>query len=81
LSVYGRDTGALIDAIAQALSAFEPEFVTIFTGESVDEETSNEVNERLSAAIPRPKPPSFTAASRCTISLFPPNSDNKPGFF
>jgi len=48
----GKDTGALIDAIAKALSAYEPEFVTIFTGENVDEDTSNEVLERLSAAIP-----------------------------
>jgi DAK2 domain fusion protein YloV len=48
----GSDTGALIDAIACSMSAFSPEFVTVFVGEDVDEKTSNDVLKRLSAALP-----------------------------
>jgi dihydroxyacetone kinase-like predicted kinase len=52
LVATGADTNALIDAIAHALSAYSPEFITVFSGEDVDENTSNEVLKRLSSAIP-----------------------------
>lgn len=52
LIATGKDAVALVDAVAIALSEFAPEFITVFSGEDVDDETSNEVLKRLSAAIP-----------------------------
>lgn len=52
LIATGKDTVTLLDAVAFALSEFAPEFITVFSGEDVDSETSNEVLKRLSDAIP-----------------------------
>jgi dihydroxyacetone kinase-like predicted kinase len=34
------------------MAQYEPEFITVFSGENVDEEATNEVLKRLTAAIP-----------------------------
>lgn len=52
LIATGKDAVALVDAVAVALSEFAPEFITVFSGEDVDDETSNEVLNRLSTVIP-----------------------------
>lgn len=52
LIATGKDAVALVDAVAIALSEFAPEFITVFSGEDVDDQTSNEVLNRLSTVIP-----------------------------
>ena len=52
LVATGKDSAALVDAIAYSLSQYAPEFITIFYGEDVNEATANEVLKRLTAAIP-----------------------------
>jgi DAK2 domain fusion protein YloV len=52
LVATGADTSALVDAVTVALSRYSPEFITVFSGEDVDEETANKVVARISTAIP-----------------------------
>nr|WP_073077027.1 DAK2 domain-containing protein [Sporobacter termitidis] len=52
LVATSHDTTTLVDAIADSLAAYSPEFITVFSGEAVDENMSNEVLKRLSSAIP-----------------------------
>jgi dihydroxyacetone kinase-like predicted kinase len=52
LVATGKDSAALVDAIAYSLSQYAPEFITIFYGEDVNEATAGEVLKRLTAAIP-----------------------------
>ncbi len=52
LVATGKDTIMLVDAVASRLSKFSPEFITVFSGEDVDENTTNTVLERLTDAIP-----------------------------
>jgi DAK2 domain fusion protein YloV len=52
LIATGRNTIELVDSVAKSLAGFTPEFVTIFSGADVDEETTAEVHKRLAEAIP-----------------------------
>lgn len=52
LVATGKDTVALVDAVASALSEYSPEFVTVFSGADIDGKTSEEVLKRLTDAIP-----------------------------
>ncbi len=52
LVATGKDTVALVDAVALSLSKYSPEFITVFSGSDIDEKTSNEVLKRLTTAIP-----------------------------
>jgi DAK2 domain fusion protein YloV len=52
LVATGADSGSLVDAVAVSLSKYSPEFITVFSGEAVDDETANKVVERISNAIP-----------------------------
>jgi len=52
LLATGKDTLSLIDAVGEALAAFSPEFLTIFTGEGADPAESEAIQQRLSARMP-----------------------------
>ena len=52
LLATGKDTLSLVDAIGEALAAFSPEFLTVFTGEGADSATSDDVLQHLSSKIP-----------------------------
>jgi DAK2 domain fusion protein YloV len=52
LVATGNNTVVLVDAVALSLTKYSPEFITVFSGEDIDEKTSNEVLKRLTAAIP-----------------------------
>jgi DAK2 domain fusion protein YloV len=52
LLATGKDTLSLVDAIGEALAAFSPEFLTVFTGEEADSATSDDVLQHLSSKIP-----------------------------
>lgn len=53
LVATGQDTAALVDAVASAMAQHNPEFVTVFYGEDVDESEGNAVLERLSTTLPK----------------------------
>ena len=50
LAASGPDADAVVDAVAAALGAFSPEFITIFTGEDADE--AGDARERIAAVLP-----------------------------
>jgi uncharacterized protein len=52
LVATGQDTIALVDAVALRLAEYAPEFITVFSGEDVDENAANEVLKRLTLTIP-----------------------------
>lgn len=52
LIATGDNVFSLIDSVSQALASLSPEFITVFAGENVDEETSNSVLQSLSTALP-----------------------------
>ncbi|NLA87646.1 MAG: DAK2 domain-containing protein [Clostridiales bacterium] len=52
LVATGSETIALVDAVALSLAKYNPEFITVFSGADVDENTTSEVLKRLSSAIP-----------------------------
>jgi dihydroxyacetone kinase-like predicted kinase len=47
----GPDIGAVIDVVAAALSSYSPEFITIFTGEGIDDDEANAVAGRISSVL------------------------------
>ena len=52
LLATGKNTGELLETVAMKLATYEPEFVTVFSGADVDEQTTGEVISRLNSAIP-----------------------------
>ena len=52
LAASGFDVNAVIDTVAARLNDYSPEFVTIFTGEGVDEEDAASVADCIGAGSP-----------------------------
>jgi len=52
IAASGPDAAAVIDEVAAELSAFSPEFITIFFGEDVDEADAADAANRIGAAAP-----------------------------
>ena len=47
LIISGPDAGAVVDAVARALSCFSPEFITIFAGEGISDKEAEAVANRI----------------------------------
>ncbi len=52
LVATGSETVALVDTVALSLAKYNPEFITVFSGADIDENTTSEVLKRLTSAIP-----------------------------
>ena len=52
LAACGHDVNAVIDTIAERLNDYLPEFITIFTGEGVNENDAASVAQRINAGSP-----------------------------
>ena len=52
LIASGPDINAVIDAVAESLNNYSPEFITIFAGEGVDEEEAEATAARIGAVSP-----------------------------
>ena len=52
LIASGSDAGAIVNAVARALSSFSPEFITVFSGEGISDKEAEAVANRIGAASP-----------------------------
>jgi len=52
LTACGSDVAVVVDVVAAVVSGFTPEFITIFTGEGIDEEAAASVTNCIAAASP-----------------------------
>ena len=52
LTACGPDAAVVVDVVAASLSGFKPEFITIFSGDGIDEEEAASVSSCIAAASP-----------------------------
>ena len=52
LTACGPDAAVVVDVVAAVLSGFTPEFITIFTGDGIDEGEASSVCNCIAAASP-----------------------------